>query len=165
VGSILEINDSLQLTTEQGFPADIFNLGRHAAKPITLADVGDRLFTFKNKAGPRFFHLDPVRVFWYHNVGGRWLAWGHVVIQEQTISRNPAAPAHAGAVNLSDPNQWVTSGTYRIAQIYEPDYQRAFTRNDLPPGLAFQFAESGHAAPPARSPRQREGLPLRRPSP
>jgi hypothetical protein len=137
LGSILEINDSLQLTTDQGFPVDIFNLERHRANPITLAEVGDRLFTFQGKAGPRFFHLDPVRVFWFHNLDGRWLAWGHVYIQQQTISRNPDAAPHEGAVNLSDPNQWVTGGAYRVAQIYDPDYQRAFTGNDLPPELSY----------------------------
>jgi hypothetical protein len=137
VGSILEINDSLQLTTDQGFPADIFDLGRHRATPITLADIGDRVFTFKAKRGPRFFHLDPVRVFWFHNLEGRWLAWGHVVIQEQTISRNPNAPPHSGDINVSDPDQWMTSGTYRVAQIYDPEYQHAFTRNDLPAELSY----------------------------
>jgi hypothetical protein len=136
---MLEINDSLQLTTEQGFPVELFNLERHRANPITLDDVGDRLFSFKGKLGPRFFHLDPVRVFWFHNLGGRWLAWGHVVVQAQTISRNPNAPSHGGAINVSDPAQWVTSGTYRVAQVYDPDYQRAFTRNDLPAELAYRF--------------------------
>lgn len=140
MGSMLEINDSLQLTTAQGFPAETFNLERHRANPITLKEVGDRLFTFQNKAGPRFFHLDPVRVFWFHNINGRWLAWGHVVIQAQTIARNPDATAHAGAANISDPNQWVTGGTYRVAQIYDPDYQRAFTQNDLPSEFAFDFS-------------------------
>jgi len=139
VGSILEINDSLQLTTGQGFPVGIFNLERHRANPITLDEVGDCLFSFQGKPGPRFFHLDPVRVFWFHNLEGRWLAWGHVVIQEQTISRNPAASSHGSAINVSDPAQWVTSGTYRVAQVYDPEYQRAFTRNDLPAELAYEF--------------------------
>ena len=141
MGSMLEINDSLQQTADQGFPADIFDLERHRKNPITLDEIGDRLFSFKGKLGPRFFHLDPVRVFWFHNLDGRWLAWGHVYIQEQTISRNPNAPSHTGAVNVSDPNQWMTSGTYRVAQIYDPDYQRAFTSNDLPAELSY-FAGS-----------------------
>lgn len=137
MGSILEINDSLQLTTEQGFPADLFDLKRHRRKPITLADVGNRLFSFEGKPRPRFFHLDPVRVFWFHNIGGKWLAWGHVVIQQQTISRNPDAKPHSGDVNVSDADQWVTSGTYRVDQIYDPDYQRAFTKNDIPAELSY----------------------------
>jgi hypothetical protein len=137
MGSILEINDSLQLTTEQGFPADLFNLERHRKKPITLDEVKDTVFTFKGKPGPRFFHLDPVRVYWYHNIGGRWLAWGHIVMQQQAISRNPKAKPHSGAINISDPDQWVTGGQYKILKVYDPAYQEQFTRHDLPAELSY----------------------------
>jgi hypothetical protein len=58
-------------------------------------------------------------------------------MQMQTISRNPDAATHRGAANVSEANQWVTSGTYKVAQIYDPDYQRAFTRNDLPASLSY----------------------------
>lgn len=136
MGSMIEINDSLQLTTEQGFPAKLFDLERHRRKPITLADVKDRTFKFSGKVGPRFFHLDPVRVFWFHNIGGRWLAWGHVFIQSQGIIRNPGH-AHVGPINVSDPGEWTTHGTYKVAEIYDPNYQEAFTRNDLPSELSY----------------------------
>jgi hypothetical protein len=106
-------------------------------KPITLDQVAGRVFEFQNKPGPRFFHLDPVRVYWYHNIGGRWLAWGQIVVQKQTISRNPAPAPHRGAINVSDPDQWVTSGEYTILKIYDPIYQEQFTRNDLPPELSY----------------------------
>jgi len=144
MGSMLEINDTLQLTTEQGFPAEIFNLERHRCEPITLDQVKDMVFEFKGKPGPRFFHLDPVRVYWYHNIGGRWLAWGQIVVQEQTISRDPSAAPHEGAVNVSDAAQWVTGGKYKILKIYDPAYQEQFTRNDLPPELSY-FASSSRA--------------------
>ncbi len=62
MGSILEINDTLQITTKQGFPSKIFNLKRHLRKPITLDQVKDKVFEFSGKTRPRFFHLDPVRV-------------------------------------------------------------------------------------------------------
>ena len=39
MGSLLEINDTLQITTEQGFPDHIFNLERHLKDPITLDEV------------------------------------------------------------------------------------------------------------------------------
>lgn len=136
MGSILELNDTLQITTDEGFPADIFDLERHRQKPITADDVADRIFEFSGKVGPRFFHLDPVRVFWIHNIDGRWLAWGQIVMQEQTIRRNPAV-AHTGAVNVSDPNQWMTTGKYKVLTVYDPEYQEAFTRNDLPPQLSY----------------------------
>ena len=137
MGSILEINDTLQLTTEQGFPADIFDLEQHRKNPVRIDEVKDRIFAFKGKSGPRFFHLDPVRVYWYHNIGGRWLAWGHIIMQQQTISRNPNAPAHSGAINVSDPNQWHTSGKYKILKLYDPEYQEQFTRSDLPVELSY----------------------------
>ena len=144
MGSILEINDTLQLTTEQGFPADIFELERHRKNPITLSDVKGEIFAFTNKPGPRFFHLDPVRVYWYHNIDGLWLAWGQILVHKQTISRNPDLPPHKGPSNVSDPNQWVTSGEYPVLKIYDPSYQEQFTRNDLSPELSYFVARDSH---------------------
>lgn len=137
MGSMLEINDTLQITTEEGFPAELFDLARHRRNPISLDEVKDRVFEFKGKPGPRFFHLDPVRVYWYHNINGRWLAWGQILIQEQSITRNPAQPGHAGAVNVSDPGQWVTGGKYKVLKIYDPRYQEMFTTHDLPASLSY----------------------------
>lgn len=136
MGSILEINDTLQITTEQGFPEDIFNLKRHRANPITIDEVKDMVFEFSGKPRPRFFHLDPVRVYWYHNIDGRWLAWGHIIFHEQGISRSPNH-AHNGPINVSDPDDWVTGGKYRISKVYDPQYQEEFTRKDLPPSLSY----------------------------
>ncbi len=139
MGSILEINDTLQITTEQGFPSDIFNLERHRAKPITTDDVKGKVFEFAAKTGPRFFHLDPVRVYWYHNIEGKWLVWGQIVMQEQTIHRNPNPPqGHDDTpINVSDPESWITSGKYKVLKIYDPIYQEQFTRHDLPPELSY----------------------------
>jgi hypothetical protein len=137
MGSLLEINDTLQITTEQGFPDHIFNLKRHRESPICLDEVKDLEFEFTGKTRPRFFHLDPVRLYWYHNIDGRWLAWGQIVLQEQTISRNPNFTQHTGAVNVSDPAQWVTTGKYKVHLIYDPEYQEEFTRKDLPPSLSY----------------------------
>ena len=47
MGSYLEINDTLQLTTEQGFPADLLDLAKHRKTPVTIAAVKDKIFTFK----------------------------------------------------------------------------------------------------------------------
>jgi hypothetical protein len=137
MGSILEFNDTLEITTEQGFPADIFDLERHRANPITLDQVEGRVFEFHNKPRPRFYHLAPVRVYWFHNINQRWLAWGQILVHKQTISRNPNPTPHQGPTNVSDPEQWVTSGEYTILKIYDPTYQEQFTRNDLPPNLSY----------------------------
>ncbi|MBL4604592.1 MAG: hypothetical protein JKY02_02710 [Flavobacteriaceae bacterium] len=63
MGSFVEINDTLQLTDEQGFPVDIFNLEKHRKNPITLKDVEGKIFEFKNKPSARIFQIDPVRVY------------------------------------------------------------------------------------------------------
>jgi hypothetical protein len=136
MGSILEINDTLQLTTEQGFPEDIFSLKRHRQHPIVIDEVKDLVFEFSGKPRPRLFHLDPVRVYWFHNIDGKWLAWGHIVIIEQTITKHPRFE-HQGPLNVSSPEQWVTSGKYRVVKVYDPEYQELFTRKDAPPGRSF----------------------------
>ena len=124
MGSMIEINDTLQLTTEQGFPADLLDLERHRATPITLDDIGDRIFEFTAKPNARMFQIDPVRVYYVHNIDGKWLCWGHAMIQTETVRKD-------GAGN------WVTDGTYRISQLYPPDYQELFTRMECPPGLSY----------------------------
>lgn len=136
MGTMIEVNDTLQITTEQGFPVDVLNLERHQQNPITIEDVKDKVFSFKGKTSPRIFHLDPVRVFFYHNTEGKWLAWGEVVIQSQTIEKNPEMQHHS-RVNESDPSQWVTSGTYKIIKVFDPEYQKLFTKHETPVGLSF----------------------------
>ena len=77
-----------------------------------------------------------MRVFWCHNINGKWLPWGQIVVIEQTISENPKYE-HQGPVNQSDPKQWVTSGKYKVLKIYDPKYQEEFSRNDLPPNFSY----------------------------
>jgi len=141
MGSLIDLNDTLELTDAQGFPADVFDLARHQCDPITLEDLADRIFTFHGKVKPRIFQLDPVRVFFYHNLpdaqgNTRWLAWGEVLIQSLHIQKNPAV-AHQSKRNESDPNQWVTGGTYRMLKVYDPDYQRIATRHQTPEGFDY----------------------------
>lgn len=141
MGSIIDINDTLEITTEQGFPVDILNLQRHQSKPITIDEVQGKVFSFSGKVNPRMFQLDPVRVFFYHNIPNdkgesKWLAWGEVLIQSLKIDKNPNAP-HKAKINESDPSQWVTSGTYTILKIYDPEYQRVFTQHETPDGFSY----------------------------
>lgn len=132
MGSMVEINDTLQLTTAQGFPADVFDHKVHLKTPIVLdAKLRERIFTFHSKPNARIFQLDPVRVYFVHNIDGKWLFWGHVMIQSLSIAK--AIPA-GGKWNGKD---WLTSGTYRVSEIYPPDYQRTFTTHESPPGLSF----------------------------
>jgi hypothetical protein len=124
MGTMIEINDTLQLTTEQGFPADVLDVERHRENPITLDDVADRIFAFTGKPNARMFQLEPVRLYYAHNIEGKWLFWGHAMIQTETVRKD-------------DAGEWVTDGTYRISQLYSPEYQELFTRNECPPGLSY----------------------------
>jgi len=126
MGSMVEINDTLQLTTEQGFPADLLDLKKHQKKPVKLSEVQDRIFEFKDKPAARIFQLDPVRVYYVHNIDGKWLFWGRVFIQSETIYKNVDAKG-----NWKE-GDWLTSGTYKIIDVYDPKYQKAFTLHEAP---------------------------------
>ncbi len=130
MGSPIEFNDTLQLTIEQGFPANILNRESHCKNPLTANDLKGREFTFKNKFDARIFHLDPVRVFLVHNIDGKWLFWGHALIQKQEIKKVNPGPGW----KLGD---WETTGTYTIEHIYDPDFQQAFTINESPAGRSY----------------------------
>jgi hypothetical protein len=131
MGSYVEINDTLQLTTEQGFPVDLLDLQKHTKNPVRLSDVQDRLFEFKDKPSARIFQLDPVRVYYVHNIDGKWLFWGRVFIQSETIYKNLDKQK-----NWKE-GDWLTSGTYKIIDIYSPEYQKAFTLHEAPPDRNF----------------------------
>ncbi len=126
MGSFVEINDTLQLTTEQGFPVHIFDLEKHQKTPITLKDVEGMVFEFKDKPSARIFQLDPVRVYFVHNINGKWLFWGRVLIQSQHIQKL------LNSDGTWDGESWKTSGTYTILNVYDPEYQHTFTLNEAP---------------------------------
>jgi hypothetical protein len=126
MGSFIEINDTLELTIEQGFPAHIFDLKKHQKTPITLKEVEGMVFEFNDKPSARIFQLDPVRVYYVHNINGKWLFWGRVLIQSQHIQKL------LNANGTWDGKSWKTSGTYTILNVYDPEYQHTFTLNEAP---------------------------------
>jgi len=130
MGSHIEFNDTLQITTAQGFPADILDLSRHQKTPIAINEVQNQTFPFAGKDSARLFHLDPVRVYLVHKIEGKWLFWGQALIQSQKIEKKLKE-------NGDWDGQWVTSGTFIIKVIYDPDYQEIITRNETPPGLSY----------------------------
>ena len=129
MGSSIEINDTLLLTTAQGFPA-LLSLDKHLVKPATIADIGDTLFSFTGKAGARLFHLAPVRVFLVQNIAGKWLFWGKAAVISQTIALTASPDEQA-------PYEWETSGTFRVTEVYEPAYQRLATLRESAPGKSY----------------------------
>ncbi len=81
MGSYIEVNDTLQITREQGFP-DQLKYNDHIKKPFTAEDFKDTVFGFRDKPGIRIFHRPPVRNFLVENIDGKWLYWGQIHIVE-----------------------------------------------------------------------------------
>ncbi|MFA6410487.1 MAG: hypothetical protein WCW26_02850 [Candidatus Buchananbacteria bacterium] len=124
MGSFIELNDTLQITSDQGFPTEILNLEKHQKQPITLTEVKDKIFEFTDKPKARIYHPAPCRCFLVQNIDGKWLYWGKIIMLEQTIKGNALA------------NQ-TTSGKFKIIQIYDPKYQIEITKNESPDGKSY----------------------------
>lgn len=116
MGSFIELNDTLQITTQQGFPSEILNLEKHRKDIIRLEDLSETIFSFMEKPNARIYHIPPVRCFLVHNIEGKWLFWGKVHIIEQKI--------------VSDGENSFTSGKFKIIEIYEPEYQTLITKHE-----------------------------------
>ena len=58
MGSFIEINDTLQLTTEQGFPKEL-DYEKHKIKPFRVEDFEGQVFEFKNKSNVRIYKFVP----------------------------------------------------------------------------------------------------------
>lgn len=128
MGNYIEVNDTLQITHEQGFPKGILELEAHREIPVTLDQLKDKVFDFFGKPRARVYHLEPVRVFLVENIAGKWLFWGHIQVFEQTIYRAPPVNGEPA---------WMTSGKYRFSQIYDPGYQALVTVRESPPGRSY----------------------------
>jgi hypothetical protein len=104
MGSFILLNDTLQITNEQGFPKEL-NYERHTKKPFTADDFKGRIFEFKDKPKIRLYQQPPVRNFLVQNIKGKWLYWGLVHIVEIT----------------HDNIKQTTSGKFKIIHIYTPE--------------------------------------------
>jgi len=104
MGSYFEINDTLQLTKEQGFPSQL-QLELHLAHPFHAEQFKDVIFEFKAKPSIRLYHAPPVRNFLVENRNGKWIYWGLVHVIEETH-------------DLIDKT---TSGKFRIIYINSPE--------------------------------------------
>jgi hypothetical protein len=143
MGCFYEINDTLLLTKAQGFPSHILNYKRHLKKPVTLKDVKNQIFHFKGRTAPRAFQLDPVRVFFIERTpDDKWLVWGKVLIESLTIEHKPKSKPDPENPIAFIPGNWETSGTYKIIEVYDPEYQRMFTINEAPKAWNFFAAEA-----------------------
>lgn len=103
MGSTIEINDTLQITSDQGFPQEL-DLERHKTKLFTAEDFDGKTFQFKDKSGIRMYQQPPVRNFLAHNIDGTWLYWGLVHVIEV----------------VHDTVNQTTSGKFTMQYIYTP---------------------------------------------
>ena len=107
MGSLIEINDTLQITKAQGFPQELA-FEQHQIKPFKIKDFKDKIFEFNHKPKIRVYHTPPVRTFLVENIDGQWLYWGLIHIIE---------------VNHDYQNQ-TTSGKFKIIKIYTPEQMK-----------------------------------------
>ncbi len=124
MGSYQIINDTLEITTQQGFPADELLLELHREAPYTAEDFEGRVFSFHDKLGPRRYHTPPIRNFLVHNIDGKWLYWGKIIITRQTVDGE-------------NEEELTTSGRFKITEIFDPEYQEQFTKRESPKGLSY----------------------------
>lgn len=121
MGSFIELNDTLQLTAEQGFPTEL-NLEQHLTKPYTLDDVKDKVFSFQEKPDIRIYKIPPVRNFFVENRDGKWIYWGlvHVIeVKHDNVKKT-------------------TSGKFKIIRINTPEEMKsAFELTDTRPELNY----------------------------
>ncbi len=142
MGCSYELNDILEISTAEGFPSSLLDRERHLQHPVTINNLKGKVFEFRNKPMARVFQLNPMRVFLAeHTEQGKWLFWGHIVINSLRIEM-VKANSGPGASTDFVPQNWVTGGTFEFVEIYAPDYQKCFTEQEAPPGLNYFAATS-----------------------
>ena len=103
MGSLIEINDTLRISKEQGFP-DELDIEKHLEDPISIDSVKDKVFTFSSKPKIRVYQQPPVRTFLVEDRGGVWLYWGLCYILSVNYNYESGE----------------TSGTYKIIKLNTP---------------------------------------------
>lgn len=104
MGSFIEINDTLQISKEQGFPKEL-DYKQHKIKPFQTHDFEDKVFEFKDKPKIRIYKLPPVRNFLVQNINWKWLYWWLIHVIEV----------------IHDNVKQTTSGKFKIIHIYSPE--------------------------------------------
>jgi len=104
MGSFIEINDTLRINKDQGFP-HFLDISKHLKTPFKLEDVKDKIFEFKEKPDIRIYKIPPVRNFLVEEVEGKWIYWGlcHVLsVKHDYVDKT-------------------TGGSFKIISINSPD--------------------------------------------
>lgn len=120
MGGRVITNSTLQITREQGFPAEL-DIKAHLTNPIAPENLKGRLFTF-TKPELRFFQPHGIRVFLVENVNGKFIYWGMVFIHTITL----------------DYKANTTSGTFEVIEVFSPARMKeAFLICDGKPELDY----------------------------
>ncbi len=104
MGSVIEINDTLKISKNQGFPIQL-DFEKHKANPLDIRMFDNVIFDFYNKKDIRIYHIPPVRNFLVESIDDKWLYWGLIDIIQ---------------VN-HDYLQKMTSGKFQLKYIYSLD--------------------------------------------
>ena len=104
MGSFIEINDTLRITKEQGFPREL-DITKHLKGPYDLKDFKGKIFEFKAKPDIRVYKIPPTRNFLVEDLNGKWIYWGL---------------CHVLEVHHDYKNK-ITSGKYQIIRINSPE--------------------------------------------
>jgi hypothetical protein len=71
-----------------------------------------------------------------NTVEGKWLVWGKAFIESLTIEHVKTTVNPNNAIQFQ-PGDWMTSGTFKVVEVYDPDYQRVFTTHETPAAWNF----------------------------
>jgi len=118
MGSTIEINDTLKISKDRGFPKGL-KLEDHLKDPELSKKFLNQIFGFYNK-DERLYHRPPTRVFLVEEMSdGKWLYWGNALVIEQTIKEGR------------------TEGKFMIVKIYQPEFQHRMTIEESPRGKSY----------------------------
>ena len=105
MGAQITLNDTLQITREQGFPAELI-LEKHLINNFKTEDFEGKVFEFKGKKDIRIYQAPPVRNFLVEKTKeGKWIYWGLVHVLEV----------------IHGYENKITSGKFKIIYINTPD--------------------------------------------
>lgn len=121
MGSTIRFNDTLQITAEQGFPAQL-DIIRHLQSPLQVSAFKDLVFSFHAKEGIRNFQQPPVQNFLVENRSGKHIYWGPITILN--VQHNYVAN--------------MTSGHYKLHMLYNIEQMKMAAKiTGLSPELDF----------------------------
>ncbi len=115
MGTPIEINDTLKISYERGFPIQ-FNLKDGLSFEELEKSIKNKEFSFWNK-DERLYHRAPTPVLLVQEMpDGKWVHWGRAQIVEQTIK------------------QGKTEGKFIVSKLFSPEDRFIITRNLSPEG-------------------------------